>query len=355
MISESVIRYGKRLRCGYTTGSCAAAAAKAAALMVHTGKIPAEVTLETPAGIKLSLKVGQPQYSGNEASCCITKDAGDDPDVTNGIKIFATVRKRDDGQVVIDGGEGIGRITRQGFWGEVGDAAINPVPCKMIKEAVEQIATHGWDVLISAPQGRIIAEKTFNARLGIKGGISILGTTGVVSPMSDEALKRAIYLEIDAIHDSGACEVLLFLGNYGERMVEQLHLSAPKVKISNFIGEAVAYCYQQGFQRVTLIGHIGKLSKLAIGAFNTHNYVCDSRIEAFVYYLALAGAPIAFLQKIHEAITSEDALNILLESEYVSVITDMQQGCITRLRKYVKDPSFSLNVIIYSLEHGILT
>lgn len=348
------IKDGQRLRCGYTTGSCAAAAAKAAALMLRDGTIPELVELETPAGITLNLRVEQPRLEADRASCCIVKDAGDDPDVTNGIEIFAEVKRRSDGEISIDGGEGIGRITRKGFWGDVGDAAINPVPRKMIRDAVRQVADHGWDVLIFAPRGREIAQKTFNPNLGIEGGISIIGTTGIVRPMSDDALKKTIFLEIDQIAEISAAEILLCLGNYGEKMSVALPRRMPMVKISNFIGEALAYCHRKGFQQVTLFGHVGKLSKLAIGAFNTHNRVCDARIEAFVYYLALAGAPRSLLQQANQCATAEDAAQLLLDSGYRQLFAEMQRGCVERIRRYVKDDGFVVDVIFYSLQHGIL-
>ncbi|GAK49863.1 putative cobalt-precorrin-6A synthase [deacetylating] [Candidatus Moduliflexus flocculans] len=348
------IKDGQRLRCGYTTGSCAAAAAKAAALMLRDGAIPEFVELETPAGITLNLRVEQPRLEADRASCCIVKDAGDDPDVTNGIGIFAKVKRRSDGEISIDGGEGIGRITRKGFWGEVGDAAINPVPRKMIRDAVRQVAAHGWDVLIFAPHGREIAQKTFNPNLGIEDGISIIGTTGIVRPMSDDALKKTIFLEIDQIAETSAAEILLCLGNYGEKMSVALPRRMPMVKIANFIGESLAYCHSKGFQQVTLFGHVGKLSKLAIGAFNTHNRVCDARIEAFVYYLALAGAPYALLQQVNQCVTSEDAAQLLIDSGHRQLFAEMQRGCVERIQRYVKDDGFIVDVIFYSLRHGIL-
>ena len=348
------IKDGRRLRCGYTTGACAAAAAKAAALMLHSGKIPADIDIETPA-TTLRLKVEKPCIQADRASCCIVKDAGDDPDVTNGIEIYAEVKKRTDSAILIDGGEGIGRITRKGFWGEVGDAAINPAPRKMIRAAVSEIAAHGWDVLIFAPAGRDIAKKTFNPTLGIVGGISILGTTGIVRPMSEDALKQTIFLEIDQIAERGAEEILLCLGNYGERFAAALPRRMPTVKISNFIGDALMYCRAKGFQRVTLLGHVGKLSKLSVGAFNTHHRVCDGRMEAFVYYLALAGAPLALMRQVNQCAAAEDAAQFLLDNGYGFVINTMQRGCVERVRRYVKDEHFQVEVVFYSMKSGILT
>lgn len=349
-----VIKNGKKLRCGYTTGSCAAGAAKAAAIMLHTGKIPEYIEIDTPAGIRLHLKVEKPLCKENCASCCIVKDAGDDPDVTNGMAIFAEVRKRGDSEICVDGGEGIGRITREGFWGKIGESAINPVPRQMIRDELVKVADHGWNVVIYAPTGKEITKKTFNSHIGIKGGISIIGTTGIVEPMSDEAFKKTIYLEIDKIYEDGLTEILLFLGNYGERVATTLNLQAPKIKISNFIGESISYCYNKGFQKVILLGHIGKLSKLSIGAFNTHSKVCDVRIEAFVYYLALVGASTQLIQQVNQCKTSEEALKLILENGYDHIVEKMRQGCVERIKHYVKDENFQVDVLLYSMEYGIL-
>ena len=349
------IKDGQRLRCGYTTGTCAAAAAKAAAFMLHSGDIPDEIEIDIPAAATLRLKVKNPSLQADRASCCIVKDAGDDPDVTNGIEIYAEVATRTDGAILIDGGNGVGRMTRKGFWGDVGDAAINPAPRKMIREAVSEIAAHGWNVLIFAPAGREIAKKTFNPNLGIEGGISILGTTGIVRPMSEDALKQTIFLEIDQIAADSADEILLCLGNYGERVAAALPRLMPTVKISNFIGDALLYCHAKGFQRVTLLGHVGKLSKLSIGAFNTHSRVCDGRMEAFVYYLALADAPLALMRQVNQCAASEDAVKFLLDARYGFVIDDMRRGCVERIRRYVKDERFQVEVVFYSMETGVLT
>jgi cobalt-precorrin-5B (C1)-methyltransferase len=354
MDSLYVIKNGKKLRCGYTTGSCAAGAAKAAAMMLHTGEIPKYIGIDTPAEVTLNLKVEKPVLGEYYASCCIVKDAGDDPDVTNGMEIFAEVRRRQDAEIVIEGGEGIGRITREGFWGKVGEAAINPVPRKMIREELVKVSDHGWNVLIYAPKGEEIAKRTFNPNIGIEGGISVIGTTGIVEPMSDEAFKKTIYLEIDKIHEDGSPEILLFLGNYGERAATKLNLHTPKVKISNFVGESISYCYNKGFQKVTLFGHIGKLCKLSIGAFNTHSKVCDVRIEAFVYYLALVGAPTQLIRQVNQCKTSEEVLKLIGDNGYDHIVKRMRQGCIERIKRYVKDENFQIDVIVYSMESGIL-
>lgn len=349
-----VIKDGKRLRCGYTTGSCAAAAAKAAAKMLLTGNTIDCIDIDTPAGIKLSLEVCKPYIGKEHASCCVVKDAGDDPDVTDKLEIYARVSMRTDGTINIDGGEGIGTITRRGFWGEVGQAAINPVPRRMIKEALAGISSKGFDVLIYAPKGAETAKRTFNGNIGIVGGISIIGTSGIVEPMSEDALKKTIYLEIDAAADAGEDELVLFPGNYGESVVKGLKLKAGGIKISNFLGDALAYINEKGFKSATLVGHIGKLSKLSIGAFNTHNKICDVRIEAFVYYLALAGAPLQLLEGVNCCKTSEEAVKLVIENGYEGIFTAMIKGCEDRIQRYLKQSVLDVKVIMYSMDYGVL-
>jgi cobalt-precorrin-5B (C1)-methyltransferase len=349
-----VIKEGKRMRCGYTTGSCAAAAAKAAALGLVEGAIPEFIEIDTPSGVVLRLKVEKPYMDEGAASCCIVKDAGDDPDVTDGIEIYAKVNKRSDSQVVIDGGEGIGRITRKGFWGEVGEAAINPVPRSMILNEVRKVTDEGIDVLIYSPQGTQIGKKTFNENIGIQGGISIIGTSGIVEPMSDEALKKSIYIEIDAAYEREKDEIILYPGNYAERFLESTGMQGERVKISNYIGDVILYCYNKGFSKVTLVGNIGKLCKLSIGIFNTHSKVCDGRIESFVYYLAITNSPYELIQEVTHSLTAEEALKIILDKDYKHVIEEMKRGCCKKVRDYVKDEDFDIDVVIYSMEYGLL-
>ena len=196
-MEEYIVKDGKKLRLGYTTGSCAAAAAKAAAYMLLTGRRKDTIDLLTPKGIRLHLTVEEIKITSSEVSCAIRKDSGDDPDATRGTLIFACVRKTDVPEILIDGGAGVGRVTKRGLDQPVGAAAINSVPRRMIEENVREVcALCGYDggvsVVISVPEGEALAKKTFNPRLGIVGGISILGTTGIVEPMSEQALVDTI-------------------------------------------------------------------------------------------------------------------------------------------------------------------
>lgn len=350
-----VIKEGKKLKCGYTTGSCAAAAAKASAKLLK-GERAFFIEIDTPAQIKLKLEVKNQYIDGEWVHSTIIKDGGDDPDVTDGMEICAKVRKRNDGQVFIDGGEGIGRICRKGLFGEVGDAAINPVPRSMIEKEIKEISNCGYDVVIYAPMGKEIAKKTYNTNIGIEGGISIIGTKGIVYPMSEDALIKTIYLEVDTVGENiGKENIILVPGNYGEKIADALNLQGGKVKISNYIGDSLLYVYNNKFKAITLVGHIGKFSKLSIGIFNTHSRVCDGRIEAFIYYLALRCAPIDIIEKVKAAMTAEEALNICIDNGYDEIVYDMERGCEEKIKVYLKDEHYPVKVIIYSMERGAFT
>lgn len=349
-----VIKEGKRLRCGYTTGSCAAGAAKAAVMMLETGQKISYVEIDTPVGVRLKLEINNQKIEKEVVSCSIVKDGGDDPDVTDGIEIFAEVRKREDNKIIIDGGKGVGRIKRKGLFGEVGQAAINPVPMKMIEKEVSEVSNRGYDISIYVPRGEEIGKKTFNKNIGIEGGISIIGTKGIVYPMSEDALIKTIYMEVDMIEEKyGTDNIVLVPGNYGEKISDSLGLSEGRVKISNYIGDSILYIYNKGFKSITLVGHVGKFSKLSIGVFNTHSKVCDGRMEAFIYYLALKGAPRELLDKVNNAITAEEGLNICIEAGYSEIVKNMERGAEEKIRKYLKDENYPVNVIIYSMERGV--
>lgn len=254
MLELYVEQGGRRLRCGYTTGACAAAAAKAAAELLLSGCAPQTVSINTPKGVPLTLDVLKPSLAGGRAICAIQKDSGDDPDVTNGVLVYAAVEKRSS-RIEIDGGEGVGRVTKPGLNQPVGAAAINAVPRAMIREACCEIAAaHGYaggfSIVISIPAGVELAKRTFNPRLGIAEGISVIGTTGIVEPMSNAALINTIQLELSVLAAGGQKAALLTPGNYGEdfaRDVLGLDM-AQQVTCSNFIGEALDAAVRSGFQ-----------------------------------------------------------------------------------------------------------
>ena len=314
-MEEKKFHNSKLLRYGYTTGSCAAAAAKAAAQMLRTGQPVSQVRIVTPSGVPLTLDVLDPVLGEDSASCAIRKDGGDDPDATSGLLIYATVRPIPQG-IRIDGGPGVGRVTKPGLDQPVGAAAINHVPRQMIEAAVAEAlqgASGGMEVIISVPGGEEVGKRTFNPHLGIVGGISILGTSGIVEPMSEQALVDTTRVELNMCRAGGATDLLLTVGNYGDDFAScKLGLSlAGRIKCSNFIGQTLSDAISLGFRRVLLIGHIGKLVKLGAGIMNTHSAPGDARMEILVSCALARGASLEALRAVVACITTEAALEEL--------------------------------------------
>ena len=317
MLERYVEKGGKRLRCGYTTGACAAAAAKAAATLLLCGDAPKTVAIDTPKGVPLTLDVLAPKLEEGHARCAVQKDSGDDPDVTNGVLVYATVARCSMG-IEIEGGEGVGRVTQPGLDQPVGAAAINTVPRNMIRSACRDVAqkygySGGFSVLISIPEGVALAKRTFNPRLGIEGGISVIGTTGIVEPMSNAALVDTIQLELSVRAAAGDKAALLAPGNYGEAFSrEVLGLDTTKqVCCSNFIGDALDAAVRSGFVKILLIGHVGKLVKLGIGMLNTHSAYGDGRAETLAACAVSAGAGLSAVKAVLSCISTDAALAAL--------------------------------------------
>lgn len=309
-----------KLRYGYTTGSCAAAAAQAAARMLLTGEKVEEVALETPKGILLHLLIEDIRMNPDEVICAVRKDGGDDPDVTHGILVYARVKKSFGKEVSIDGGIGVGRVTRQGLSQPPGAAAINDIPRKMIRENVEAVCKEygfdgGMDVLIEIPAGVELAKKTFNPRLGIEGGISVLGTSGIVVPMSEAALVASIKLEMQMLVKAGAEYLVITPGNYGQVFSEnqiQVDLTY-SMKCSNYVGETLDMAREMGVKGILFIAHIGKFIKTAGGIMNTHSRNADSRAELMAANALRAGAGYETVMNILNSITTEESVDILIK------------------------------------------
>ena len=359
-MEQYIEKDGKRLRLGYTTGSCAAAAAKAAAWMLLTGYRREHVSLDTPKGIRLELTVREITMDAEAVSCAIEKDSGDDPDVTRGTLIFATVRRTDPPGVTVDGGFGIGRVTKRGLDQPVGNAAINSVPRKMIIENVEEIMhltdyRGGLEVIISAPEGEMLAKKTFNPRLGIVGGISILGTTGIVEPMSEKALVDTIRVELRQRRADGWEYALLTPGNYGADFIRDemgLDMNAG-VQTSNFLGDALDICRELGFRGALLVGHIGKLVKLAGGMWNTHSRFGDCRMELLAAHAAALGLRQEKTQELLLCVMCDDALRIVQEEGlYEPLLSRLSERIDFQLRH--KCGPMAAGAIVFSKEYGRL-
>jgi cobalt-precorrin-5B (C1)-methyltransferase len=311
---------GKLLRCGYTTGACAAAAAKAAGTMLLIGAPVNRISIGTPKGVALTLDVLDIRQAADYASCAVRKDSGDDPDVTDGALIYARVERSEHG-ITIDGGEGVGRVTRPGLDQPVGAAAINSIPREMItRELCETAEKYGYEggfsVVIYIPGGEELAKRTFNPRLGIEGGISVIGTTGIVEPMSNQAMADTLRLELRQLGAAGVRDVLLTPGNYGEIFArELLGLSMDgHVTCSNFIGDAIDGAVELGFMRILLVGHIGKLVKLGLGITNTHSSFGDGRMETLLACALEAGAELSLLKGISHSVTTDAALALIWDA-----------------------------------------
>ena len=321
---EHYVRSGQKLlRCGYTTGTCAALGAAGAARLLLTGRAPETVGLRTPKGLVVEVTPQRCRLTAQGAECAIVKDGGDDIDATTGLPVVAEVSLLPDapGIVTIDGGHGVGRVTKPGLDQPLGAAAINHVPRRMITEALTKEAeatgyTGGFAVVICIDGGEEAARRTFNPHIGVEGGLSVLGTSGIVEPMSQQAILDTLQLEI---HQAAlrSRRLILAPGNYGldylaQNMPELADISI--VKISNFIGDALDMAAAEHFEEVLLVGHVGKLVKLAGGIMNTHSRQADCRTELFCTHAALCGAPQSVCRALMDAATTDACLAVLDEA-----------------------------------------
>ena len=381
MEQDVVVSQGKLMRRGYTTGSCAAAASKAAAVMLLSGEETDTIKLDTPKGITLTLDVLDILRGPGFARCAIRKDSGDDPDDTNGTLIYATVSslhagipeeelvmqprtasvEQLDDRVEIWGGIGVGKVTKPGLSCKVGGPAINPVPRKMItREVLAAMKQYGCDetlrVVISIPDGPAIAPKTFNPRLGIEGGISVLGTSGIVEPMSDRALIDTMYTEMDSRKANGYKDLLVFFGNYGADFTrDEMKIDiSTAVTCSNFVGELLDYAVLQGFESILIIGHSGKLIKLAQGVMNTHSKYADCRSEFLALQAMFHGASPAVGKEIYQALTTDEMTKILKrEGLFEAVMEEAARKIDFYMQKRVHG-KLKTGAILFSNVYGIL-
>lgn len=351
----------KKMRFGYTTGSCAAGAAKAGAVMLLKRQDVRELVLLTPKGMLLRLEVLHITRGENWVSCAVQKDGGDDPDVTSGLEIFARVEKKETPGIEIHGGAGVGRITKKGLEQPVGSPAINKVPRSMIVKELEKICTEtnytgGLKVTVSVPKGEEIAAKTFNPRLGIMGGISILGTSGIVEPMSEAALVKSIEVEMRQKVRNGAEYLLVTPGNYGAAYLkEQMELPFEKnMKCSNYIGETIDMALDMGVKGMLFISHIGKFVKVAAGIMNTHSRCADARAEILASNAIRAGITMEGAKKILETVTTDEALGIIQKE---GLLEPVMKELTDRILYYLNHRAYNrmlLGAVIFSNEYGYL-
>ncbi len=365
------------LKMGFTTGSCAAAAAKAAVRMLLTGEEVRQIRLMTPKGIELYLDVEEIRRGPDSVRCGVRKYSGDDPDVTDGLLVCAEVEREEqtghlpqetasltgekEERIRISGGRGVGRVTRPGLEQAVGEAAVNKVPRRMIRDAVREICemsgyTGGIHVTLTIPGGERVAEKTFNPRLGILGGLSILGTTGIVEPMSEKALTDSIYLEMKVLRKNGRSFCFVTPGNYGSDFLQEemgMDLSQA-VKCSNYIGETVDDARLLGMKGILLVGHVGKLVKLAAGVMNTHSRQADCRMEVLAAHAAMAGADRDAVTQIMSCMNTTEAIRILKEKNLLPRVMDTVMQRIQDALAVRAGKELTVGAVMFSTEDGVL-
>ncbi len=345
------------LRYGNTTGACAAAAAKAA-LLALTGTTVDRVGVPSPYGIRFEILVKDTGKIGNEGVATVVKDAGDDIDATDKLEITATVKLTDDGKVKIRSGRGIGVVTKPGLQVPIGEAAINPVPRRMIEASVKEVlpAGKGAEITLDIPEGEKVATKTLNPKLGIVGGLSVLGTTGVVKPLSMEACRRSLVPQIDVAVSAGFERVFFVPGNIGERITKKLFNPSEDdiVQTGDFVGYMLDKAVEKGVKEIVFLGHPGKLAKVAAGIFNTHHKVADARNEVIAAYAGAEGAPAEAVKQILKANTTEEAITLLKQ---LSLSEQVFDRIAERVKERVSERTqqkIKVSVILVSLDGEIL-
>lgn len=357
----------KELRKGFTTGSCGAAAAKAALYMLLTGSVKDEIEIITPGGALFRTEVKDIFRGENRVRCAVVKDGGDDPDVTTGLHVTAEVRaeERTDGdlEIQIEGGPGVGRVTLPGLDQPVGNAAINRVPRQMIEKELSEVAElldfrGRIRVILSVPGGEAAAERTFNPRLGIEGGISILGTTGIVEPMSTRAILDTIRVELNQRKALGDRIAAVSPGNYGLNFMKETYgydLNR-SVKCSNYVGDTVDMVREMDFRGMLLTGHIGKLIKVSGGIMNTHSKEGDARMELLAAGVIRAGGSMDTLRGILNCRVTEEALSII-QAESLALLRTSMESVMDRILYYLRKRAgeeLPVECILYSNEFGLL-
>ena len=354
-----ILQNGKRLRCGYTTGTCAAAATKASVRALLSKKISEYETMKVPKGVVIDVPIKSVVLDDGKAVGTVVKDGGDDIDATHGIDIVSTVRLIDSG-ITIDGGAGVGRVTKKGLDQPPGNAAINSTPRKMIIESVQSVFDEygyggGAEVIISIPEGETVALKTFNPNLGIVGGISVLGTSGIVEPMSEKAIIETVKKDMDVRFAEGNKVLVVVPGNYGEKHSHSVEGVDPDktVKCSNYIGDMLDHAVDIGAD-VILIGNIGKLVKLAGGIMNTHSRNADSRMEILSAYTALAGGSIELVKDIMECVSTDDALENIQREGLVEKVSQLLMDRIDFHMRHRTGGMIRTSAIMFSTQFGLL-
>ncbi len=346
----------RELRPGITTGASAAAAAQAAVMMLYRHEVIETARITNPQGRVITVPVENVFPEDGYIVAEVIKDAGDDPDVTNGLKIVVRAGKHAEEGVTITGGPGVGTVTKPGLQVPVGEPAINPVPRQMITDAVSKYLPEGAGVIIevSVPGGGAAARKTLNPKLGIEGGISILGTTGIVEPMSEEAFRKSLVPQINQAIAFGHTTICLTPGRLGEKWAAKLGIPAEAVvQMSNFVGFMLKESVRLGIKNVILIGHHSKLTKVAAGCFHTHNKVSDARLETLAALAGLEGAGPQVIRSLLEANTSEEALEILRDNGLTQVMDMVAARAASRAVEHVFG-ELRVGVVLFTMAGEVL-
>ncbi len=346
---------GKKLRYGITTGTCCAAAAKSAVLSLFSNEKLKEIKTKLPNGMVLNLQLETCEISENQIICAVKKFSGDDPDVTNGLVFYAKAEPLEKEEIVIETGEGIGIVTKKGLLVDVGQPAINPVPKRTIIEEIKSVLPQGKGVKITlyVPGGQDVAKRTLNEKLGIIGGISILGTTGLVEPLSDSAFIKSLELELSSAAQESKKVVLVF-GNYGISILPEFGLqNIPTVTIGNFVGEALEKIKElKRFEKVYFVGQIGKMIKVSAGIFNTHSKVADTRNEIAVAYASLLKIEYEKIVKIFNSNTLEEVLDIIGDKKQIYDFAKIV--CERAKLRASQKAGMEIEIGIFSLKYGVL-
>lgn len=326
----------KFLRSGYTTGACAAAGVKAALILLTTGEIVDDVEITALDGTRLKIPVERVEKISDGIRVEVIKFSGDDPDITNGASVFTTVRQIFGDEIIFRAGIGVGHVTKAGLQLPIGEPAINPKPRELIRNVAKDFNVGGLEVEISIPAGVELAKKTLNPILGVEGGLSIIGTTGVLRPMSEEAFKNSLVPQIDVAIAAGFDELIFVPGKIGETVAKNLGFDGSAIiQTSNFVGFMLEAAAERNVAKIILCGHVGKLVKVAAGIFHTHNRVADGRLETLAAYSAAEGLPSTEVQKILDSTTTEQAAQIISANHLERVYKKIAERASLRAQRYV--------------------
>ena len=344
----------KKIRRGITTGTVATAVSKAGAMFICDGKKRDYVNIKTTGGKSLDVIIEKYEEKDDSIVVYARKYAGDDIDATNLALIYARVQKRDDSKINIKGGEGVGIVTRDGLDIDVGQSAINPKPRESIIREIQSFTSLGFDITICVKDGEVIAKKTFNQRMGIINGISIIGTTGIVEPMSIEALKSSIEKEIK-VKSTESDKIVLSFGNMGEKALNKLGISSDKICIcSNYVGDALEYISNcDNVTDVLIAGNFAKAVKLAGGIFNTHSHVADAKNEIIAANLALLNAPYELIKSVMEANTSRQITQYISSNNFERVYDVLARRAEEKCDIFIKH-GFKNHILMFDYDDEML-